>query len=430
MTDLLVPIASLGPMTDPVLGTDLLVLVDGSDLTQSVDGSTKRDTWAHVMGSPNVTGNITTVGALTSGSLTSGFGNISIGASTVTAGAASFTTLAVSGRIRSTNSSNSGSGNDYPLIESINTLATQGDGATTFNFGILQATAGNGAVSVNLAATYAAGTWEPAALLAVTTNHPLKIKTNNTTRLTLAADGSLSTFATPLAITGALTGVTTLAASGDATIGTVGFKGNTINGRPETDAFGMLYLNYYSYNGGITQFRDTIVCDGKGANVAYFEGSTKLALFSGAVTSTGNLTVGASTFVVTAATGAVSAESDITLSNAGGGVVRASAAAAYCGIYNNNSAAYVVAYGSSHATMASRVEIASPGGGVLIGAALAITGAFGCNTKAAQAAYASGGALAAYGAGANGFDSGANASALHAMVVSIRAALVANGIMS
>ncbi|MFA6165382.1 MAG: hypothetical protein WC700_02115 [Gemmatimonadaceae bacterium] len=63
-------------------------------------------------------------------------------------------------------------------------------------------------------------------------------------------------------------------------------------------------------------------------------------------------------------------------------------------------------------------------------AALTVVGSFGCNTKAAQTAYASGGALAAYGAGANGFDSGANAAALHAMVVSIRAALVANGIMS
>jgi hypothetical protein len=59
-----------------------------------------------------------------------------------------------------------------------------------------------------------------------------------------------------------------------------------------------------------------------------------------------------------------------------------------------------------------------------------ITGAFGCNTKTAQTAYASGGALAAYGAGANGLDSGANMAALHALVVSIRAALVANGIMS
>lgn len=57
-------------------------------------------------------------------------------------------------------------------------------------------------------------------------------------------------------------------------------------------------------------------------------------------------------------------------------------------------------------------------------------GAFGCNTKAAQTAYASGGALAAYGAGANGLDSGANMAALHALVVAMRAALVANGIMS
>ncbi len=61
---------------------------------------------------------------------------------------------------------------------------------------------------------------------------------------------------------------------------------------------------------------------------------------------------------------------------------------------------------------------------------LTVTGAFGCNTKAAQTAYASGGALNAYGAGANGLDTGANMSALHALVVSIRAALVANGVMS
>lgn len=59
-----------------------------------------------------------------------------------------------------------------------------------------------------------------------------------------------------------------------------------------------------------------------------------------------------------------------------------------------------------------------------------VLGAFGCNSKAAQTAYASGGALAAYAAGANGLDTGANMSALHALVVNIRAALVANGIMS
>lgn len=59
-----------------------------------------------------------------------------------------------------------------------------------------------------------------------------------------------------------------------------------------------------------------------------------------------------------------------------------------------------------------------------------INGKFACNAATPQPAAASGGTLAAYGAGANGFDSGANASALHAMVVAIRAALVANGIMS
>jgi hypothetical protein len=59
-----------------------------------------------------------------------------------------------------------------------------------------------------------------------------------------------------------------------------------------------------------------------------------------------------------------------------------------------------------------------------------IVGAFGCNSKSAQTAYVSGGALNAYGTGANGLDTGANMSALHALVVAIRAALVANGIMS
>lgn len=78
-----------------------------------------------------------------------------------------------------------------------------------------------------------------------------------------------------------------------------------------------------------------------------------------------------------------------------------------------------------------------PGGGLHVGGtsdpgndALLVDGKFGCNGATAQTAYASGGALAAYGAGANGLDSGANMSALHAMVVKIRAALVANGIMS
>jgi hypothetical protein len=67
---------------------------------------------------------------------------------------------------------------------------------------------------------------------------------------------------------------------------------------------------------------------------------------------------------------------------------------------------------------------------VVCDSALTVVGGFGCNAAAAQTAYASGGALAAYATGAFGLDSGANMSAMHALVVKIRAALVANGIMS
>ena len=55
---------------------------------------------------------------------------------------------------------------------------------------------------------------------------------------------------------------------------------------------------------------------------------------------------------------------------------------------------------------------------------------FGCNTKVAQAAYVSGGALSAYSAGAKGFDTDAHAQEIHVLLGKVRTALVANGIMS
>lgn len=61
---------------------------------------------------------------------------------------------------------------------------------------------------------------------------------------------------------------------------------------------------------------------------------------------------------------------------------------------------------------------------------LAVTGAFGCNAAAVQTAFASGGALNAYVTGAFGLDSDANMNAMFDLVVAVRAALVANGIMS
>jgi len=110
------------------------------------------------------------------------------------------------------------------------------------------------------------------------------------------------------------------------------------------------------------------------------------------------------------------------------------------GFLTSGSYGYIVA---NQTGVSSRPLILNPSGGnVGIGGTaipsypLDITGSlrtstgFGCNGTTPQTAYASGGALAAYGAGANGFDTAAHASALYAMVVSIRAALVANGIMS
>ena len=69
-------------------------------------------------------------------------------------------------------------------------------------------------------------------------------------------------------------------------------------------------------------------------------------------------------------------------------------------------------------------------GNVGVGGTLVVAGGFGCNGSAAQTAYASGGVLEAYVAGANGFSTEAMASELYSLVVAIRAALVANGIMS
>jgi hypothetical protein len=63
---------------------------------------------------------------------------------------------------------------------------------------------------------------------------------------------------------------------------------------------------------------------------------------------------------------------------------------------------------------------------------LQATGGFGCNTKTPQTAYASGGAAPAGGTGtaAGAYDTAAHRDALITLVNNIRAALVANGIMS
>ena len=79
------------------------------------------------------------------------------------------------------------------------------------------------------------------------------------------------------------------------------------------------------------------------------------------------------------------------------------------------------------ATLASTLAVT---GAVTVACTLTVTGAFGCNAASAQTAVASGGALSAYVTGAFGLNSDANAEAMFDLVVAMRAALVANGIMS
>jgi hypothetical protein len=87
--------------------------------------------------------------------------------------------------------SNAGSGASFPRLAIKNTLATQGDGSSTFNFADILVSSGNEAVNMFLATTYAAGTWAPAGIINVSTNHDLQIKTNNTERMRISSSGKI-----------------------------------------------------------------------------------------------------------------------------------------------------------------------------------------------------------------------------------------------
>jgi hypothetical protein len=89
-------------------------------------------------------------------------------------------------------SSNSGSAASYPSLDVGNTLATQGDGVSTFNFSSISMSTGNDAVRLFFSSTYGDGaTWEPAGIINVTTNHPLKFRTNNADRMRITNAGEV-----------------------------------------------------------------------------------------------------------------------------------------------------------------------------------------------------------------------------------------------
>lgn len=103
-----------------------------------------------------------------------------------------------------------------------------------------------------------------------------------------------ATLSGALAITGALTGVTTLAASATITAGLYGYTHNVGIIESGTNATATMYVNYVGYAGGTTQYRDFIVYDGKQQPKLSLVGST------GVVTITSLAGVGTRTVVVDA----------------------------------------------------------------------------------------------------------------------------------
>jgi hypothetical protein len=160
--------------------TDLLVIDTSGNTTITGDLSAKNITASG--------GGDLILTAATSGSNTTLYNDT--GTMVVTTPISVTGTGTFSGNVTISKSSNSGSGSVFPRFQVENTLATQGDGSSTFNFADIRIASGNSAVQMFLATTYAAGTWAPAGIINVSTNHDLQIKTNNTTRLTIANSGA------------------------------------------------------------------------------------------------------------------------------------------------------------------------------------------------------------------------------------------------
>jgi hypothetical protein len=103
-------------------------------------------------------------------------------------------------------SSNSGSGSRFPRLAIKNTLATQGDGSSTFNFADIVISSGNESVNMFLATTFAAGTWAPAGIINVSSNHDLQFKTNNTERMRIKSNGIINLSNVPSSASGLSSG--------------------------------------------------------------------------------------------------------------------------------------------------------------------------------------------------------------------------------
>ena len=85
-------------------------------------------------------------------------------------------------------SSSSGNSANFPALLVKNTLATQGDGSTTFNYARIDVQAGNGTVFADFGTRYDS---YAGAFLGTETNHPIHFQTNGTERMRITSGGEL-----------------------------------------------------------------------------------------------------------------------------------------------------------------------------------------------------------------------------------------------
>jgi hypothetical protein len=161
---------------------------------------------------------------------------------------------------------------------------------------------------------------------------------------------------------------------------------------------------------------------GTAADVELYRGGSGLWRTPNSLTIDGGLTVGP---VSGAAAGQIRTSSDIIV-GATVSVNGAIVTGAYFWSNSNAGSAAGMFFGTTGDAQLYRsaAAVLRTTGGLTVGSG------FGANGAAPQTAFASGGALTVYGAGANGFVTAGQASALYALVVAMRAALVADGIMS
>jgi len=137
--------------------------------------------------------------------------------------------------------------------------------------------------------------------------------------MTLDASGGLTT--TGAATFGGVVKASNLTTSGD-----------SLYFLNDTNATAPSYINFYGYQGGVTQFRNTVIANGKGNSILTLDGATKAATFSGQITAN----VGAVSGAGIAVNGSSSPKILVTATSGATAIVASDGSASYFGTSSNH----------------------------------------------------------------------------------------------